>query len=495
MVENQGQLGNQSPSTGEQVRVCRICGSPNPLNEGNYCNNCWLRLDQPQLAPQDIAQSRFARRGRGLFRRRPLAFIGVVVAVLLVWQILAAWDVTQRVLPSPKPTNSVSAYAGPGGWGQTGRTPENSAYIEEYPPVADTVAWTFSVPPAESSPAPPRLISGPAVGNGRVFLTTEDGRTLALDQASGEVIWEYESGLPSTSTPAVAGGLVVFGARPGQVFALDENSGELRWFADLDSAIVASPIVEDGRVYLGAADNHLYALDAATGNELWRFLADNWVTSQVAQFGDTVVVTTSGKKAYILDAKTGRQRFVYDTGVVRNLYGSAAILDDIAYIPSHRGMLWAVERNTSYQPLEQRFWTARVKMAVWWSLFSPPVQKGTVWVSSLGGRVVRSPAAAHDRIFASVQDGRVVGLDANTGELDWETNLGDRITTSPTVAGGSVLVGTQSGKVAAMNAESGMLEWDFQLADSAISGRPIVSNGMVLVPSRDGNLYALTAGP
>ena len=82
---------------------------------------------------------------------------------------------------------------------------------------------------------------GPVVANGRVFLNTLDGHTIALDASSGSVVWD-------TTTAGVA-------------------SGE---------TLTGSPLVVDGKVFIGnsgddyGARGWIAALDAATGRELWR---------------------------------------------------------------------------------------------------------------------------------------------------------------------------------------------------------------------------------
>ena len=480
------------PASGA-VRVCRICGSPNPQDDNNYCINCWLRLDRPDLLPEEEAVSRFVRRRRWWLRNKPLILAAVVVLGLVIWQAFVVWDVYYLLAPSPTPVSSVSADAGPGNWGQAGGTPQNSSFVPEAAPAPDTLAWTFAVPGARSQPAPPRLISPPVISDGRVYLTTEDGRAIALEQATGEVIWEYVSGLPGTASPAIGAGLMFFGVRPGNLYAVDRDSGELRWFADQGSTIVASPVVEQGRLFIGTADHKLHALEAASGEPLWDFTASSWIISSAAYADDTLVVTTTDSMVHVLDAKNGREKFIYDTGRIRNLYGGAAILDDKAFLPSHRGVLTAIDRGLMTQPLERKWWGARVKVSVWWSLFSPPVQKGTVWISSLGGRIVRTPAAAHNTVYASVQDGRVVALDADTGNLVWDSKVGARTTTGPSVAGDTVLVGTSDGRVVGLDARSGQTRWEFEAGGTEISSKPIVSDGMILAASKDGILYALTS--
>ena len=485
-------VGEAGPTSGA-VRVCRICGSPNPQDDNNYCINCWLRLDRPDLVPEAEAVSQFIRRRRWWLRNKPLILAAVTVLGLVIWQAFLAWDLKYVVTPSPSPVNSISAEAGPGNWGQAGGTPQNSSFVPEAAPAPDMIAWTFEVPGAQTQPAPPRLISPPVISDGRVYLTTEDGRAVALEQATGEVIWEYESGSPGTASPAIGGGLLFFGVRPGHLHAVDRETGELRWFSNQGSAIVAAPIVEQGRLFIGTANHKLHALEASSGEPLWEFTASSWIISNAAYADDTLVVTTTDNMIHVLDAKNGREKFIYDTGRIRNLYGGAAILGDTAFIPSHRGVLTAIQRDLTTQPLERRWWGARVKLAVWWSLFAPPVQKGTVWISSLGGRIVRTPAAAHNMVYTSVQDGRVIALDADTGELVWESKVGTRATTDPSVAAETVLVGTNDGRVVGLDARSGQIQWEFEAGGTEISSKPIVSDGMILTTSKDGILYALTS--
>ena len=82
---------------------------------------------------------------------------------------------------------------------------------------------------------------GPVVANGRVFLNTLDGHTIALDASSGSVVWD-------TTTAGVA-------------------SGE---------TLTGSPLVVDGKVFIGnsgddyGARGWIAALDAGTGREQWR---------------------------------------------------------------------------------------------------------------------------------------------------------------------------------------------------------------------------------
>ncbi len=85
-----------------------------------------------------------------------------------------------------------------------------------------------------------RLSRGVGLGDGKVFLGRLDGRLVALDQQTGEVIWDVRAAEPSlgygiTSAPLYYNGKVItgftggeFGVR-GRISAYDADTGELVW--------------------------------------------------------------------------------------------------------------------------------------------------------------------------------------------------------------------------------------------------------------------------
>ena len=67
------------------------------------------------------------------------------------------------------------------------------------------------------------------------------------------------------------------------------------------------------------------------------------------------------------------------------------------------------------------------------------------------------------------------------------------ISSGLTVAGNTVLSGTEDGRVLGLNAASGESMWEFKTGGK-ITGAPVVAGGVIYVPSHDGKLYAVT-GP
>lgn len=465
----------------ETVRVCRSCGRIDPADTRGRCLTCGV-FTELALVPHSEAE-RIVRRLRHRIWRRRLLYLFLVLACVggvAVWAVRAYFDLGPN---PPSATTSLSASLEPHTWAQARRTPQNSGFTPDPAPFPHQIAWTYHT----SKP----LVASPAVVENHVYLTTGDGRTLALDRDTGQPIWEYQSGWPSSSTPAVAGDVVIFAIRPGRVIALNRHTGAVRWETDLKHPVLASPIIVHGTVYLGAADRQLYALDAATGKQRWAFATKAWIVSSVAYADDRLVVASQHNRIHVVGADTGRQRFIYDTGMGRDLGAGPAIQGDRAYFGSFGGRVWAMEWQATTYPLERMLLFWETNLYVWGMRTKPPVQKGSVWAKRIGSNVLHTPAIAHNTVYVTTTRKQVVALDSATGTPRWTTDLGVEITAAPIVAGTSVLVGTKDGAVVALEAHMGKVLWDFKTA-GGISGSPIVAGDTMYVVSLDGTLYAVT---
>lgn len=465
----------------EDVRLCRSCGHIDPANSTGRCPTCQV-FSELMIMPRPEAEHIARQRRRRLVRRRRLRLLVVLALVggVTAWAMRAFFDLG---LPLPRATTSVSASLAPHTWAQSRRTFQNSGFIPDQAPFPHRVQWTYRT----SRP----LLASPAVMESHVYLTTGDGRTLALDRHTGHPVWEYQSGWPSSSTPAIAGEVVIFAIRPGRVVALTRQTGAQLWETDLKHPILASPIVVQGTVYIGAADKKLYALDAATGRQRWAFTAHDWIVSAIAYTDARVVVASRHSRLHVVSAETGRQRLVYDTGMGRHLGAGPAIQGDRAYFGSAGGRVWAIDWRATTYPFEPMMLFWKTNLYLWGVLSKAPVQKGSVWSRRVGGDVVHTPAIAHDMVYVTTSRGQVLALDPATGATRWSADLGVEITADPTVAGTAVLIGTKDGAVFALEASTGEVLWKFQTA-GGISGSPIVVGDMMYVVSFDGTLYAVT---
>lgn len=141
--------------------------------------------------------------------------------------------------------------------------------------------------------------AGPAVANGRVFLTDRiqsEGveRILCFDAESGKPVWKhsyearYTINYPAGPrvTPLVHDGRVYTIGAVGHMFCLAETTGEVLWKKEFQSdfgtelpqwGMAAAPLVDGDKLItlVGGANGALVvALDRTTGDEIWRALND-----------------------------------------------------------------------------------------------------------------------------------------------------------------------------------------------------------------------------
>jgi alcohol dehydrogenase (cytochrome c) len=123
---------------------------------------------------------------------------------------------------------------------------------------------------------------------GRTLYVTTASQTVAFDAVTCDVRWrEVEAlaaGLSNSRGAGYSDGKIFRGMLDGRVIARDAKTGQLLWQVQgadptKKEFFVAAPIAWRGKVFIGiivgdfGIAGRLMAFDANTGNELWRFNA------------------------------------------------------------------------------------------------------------------------------------------------------------------------------------------------------------------------------
>jgi len=133
----------------------------------------------------------------------------------------------------------------------------------------------------------------PLVHDGTLYVSTAWSMVKAYDARTGELKWAYDPEVPRetlirTCCDAVNRGVALYGDRlfvaalDGRLIALDRATGKLLWSTvavenQADYTITGAPRVANGKVFIGSAGaeyrarGSIAAFDTATGKELWRF--------------------------------------------------------------------------------------------------------------------------------------------------------------------------------------------------------------------------------
>jgi quinohemoprotein ethanol dehydrogenase len=145
----------------------------------------------------------------------------------------------------------------------------------------------------------------------------------------------------------------------------------------------------------------------------------------------------------------------YQLKTPRGASATPIVVDGIMYVTSSWSLVYALDAVTGKE--------------LW--VYDPKVDRAT-GASACCDVVNRGVAIYQDKVFVGALDGRLIALNAKTGQPVWETQTVDSklpytITGAPRVANGLVYIGNGGaeygvrGYVSAYDAESGKLRWRF----------------------------------
>ena len=131
--------------------------------------------------------------------------------------------------------------------------------------------------------------SQPVIHNGKMFVTASYSRIFALDATTGKKLWKYEHRLPEGIMPccdvvnrgaALYDNLVIFATLDAQLVALDQATGDVVWKEKIDDyaagySATAAPIIASGLLLTGVSGGEfgvvgrVEARDPKTGKMVW----------------------------------------------------------------------------------------------------------------------------------------------------------------------------------------------------------------------------------
>ena len=136
---------------------------------------------------------------------------------------------------------------------------------------------------------------------GQIYVTSWNGWMYCLAEATGAVLWKFETGDHVYGSTAMDNdGNVYFGSTDGTLYSLD-HTGTLRWKFDTLQPIRSSPAVSaDGTVFFSASDGKVYAIHSNDGILRWSF--DTTACDRPALNSNVVL----GLHSVIVGAQDGR---------------------------------------------------------------------------------------------------------------------------------------------------------------------------------------------
>jgi outer membrane protein assembly factor BamB len=324
-------------------------------------------------------------------------------------------------------------------------------------------------------------------------------RVMAFDKKTGRALWDTEIGraVPKTrrhfkasqanSTPVTDGEHVVV-AFPTAGLACLDLDGNLKWKHDLGGLNVSSPndpathwgfasspVIWDNRVILQVDTYHepfLAAWDIETGEELWRTARDvppSWSTPTIVHGDDGDELIVNGATIHGYDPATGEE--LWSLGPNSELVIATPVVgDDVVFV------------SAGYAPIKPIYALrpgARGALDV-----EPGDEHGQLaWSHARGGAYMPTPILYRGLLYVVHHNARMVAYDADTGAPIYKTRFsqGGTFTASPVAANGTLFVPTEEGQVYAIEAGPEYRELAVNEMNEPVMATPAISDGTLFV--------------
>ncbi|MCY1399252.1 Outer membrane protein assembly factor BamB [compost metagenome] len=317
----------------------------------------------------------------------------------------------------------------------------------------------------------------PAVDGSVIYAASAEGRVMAIQRESGDVLWKQDLDLPVSGGVGVGHGMVLIGTLRGDVIALDETSGEQKWRTRVTSEVLSAPATDGDVVVVQTQDDKLIAFDAASGNRRWIYESSVPVltlrgTGAPLIAGRLALAGLASGKVIAVDVQRGlpvwEQRVAVPQGRselerVVDIDGGLTLVDNILYVASYQGRAAALDVSTG-RVLWQRE------------------------ASSYAG-----VAEGFGNVYVSEASGTVEGLDSRGASSLWRNeSLARRQLSAPAILSSNVVVGDVEGYVHLLSQVDGRFVGREKVDGDGVRVRPLVVGNWMYVFGNSGDLVAYT---
>ena len=331
-------------------------------------------------------------------------------------------------------------------------------------------------------------LSSPAITVGGTILS---GRGLPGGGISGYVSgslrwdrtdpqWSIPFPQYTYSSPAIRGQAGVIGATDGKLYGIDTDRKDTIWSLPTNGGIyLSTPAIDGTTVYFapGDDDKNVYAVNLLTGKIVWKSQGDSLsVNSTDALTKETGarLLSVNDRTRLLRLSPADRKKAIAGlqmAGVelpririadVKGLNKKCAVMTS-EFIPLQgiktssvtvgTNNVFVVQKELGYVLLsdslvqdKQRFTIVSLD-----KMTGIPMWSFSDWRASSRLGYCSSPAATGNMVYFGWGEGRIFGLNAQTGEKLWEDSLHGHILSSPAIAMGKLFAATLDGYVYAYN--------------------------------------------
>ncbi|MDN6857581.1 outer membrane protein assembly factor BamB [Pseudomonas sp. CAN2814] len=317
----------------------------------------------------------------------------------------------------------------------------------------------------------------PAVDGQTIYAASAEGRVMAIQRESGEVLWKKDLDLPVSGAVGVGNGMVLLGTLRGDVIALDSGTGEQKWRSKVSSEVLAAPATNGDVVVVQTQDDKLIGFDASSGNQRWIYEGTVPVltlrgTGAPLIAGRLALAGLASGKVVAVDVERGLPAWETRVAIpqgrseldrVVDIDGGLLLIDNVLYVASYQGRAAALDVSSG-RVLWQREASSYVGVA-----------EGT------------------GSVFISQASGTVESLDSRGSSSLWSNDaLARRQLSAPAVLSSNVVVGDLEGYVHLLSQVDGRFVGREKVDGDGVRVRPLVVGNWMYVFGNSGKLVAYT---
>lgn len=338
----------------------------------------------------------------------------------------------------------------------------------------------------------PGPVGSPAVRQNIAYIGDGEGNLYALDQESGGVIWEKDTGGAIKGAPAVGPDWVYALNEKGSLVAYDRKTGEKHDSYPISVGASDGSVLFDefsDLIYAGTRDGNLKAYFANDGQLKWSFNSRASFHNGTSCTGGSIVGTPVLFEGQVIMASTAGCVISISKSSFGTVSGATSPIWVFKAEDSIRSSPAIDQANKRVIVGDQSGNVYSIKLSSTGKVTSPQWKFTEPQISGLSSEIFSTAAIAGDKVIVASRNGNVRALSLSAGSSVWSTNLNEQVTSSPAVANGHILVGSFDRNMYMLSVADGA-QVDKRLASGEIESSPAISGTQGIWASKDGGLHS-----
>lgn len=317
----------------------------------------------------------------------------------------------------------------------------------------------------------------PASEDNLMYAVGNDGDVSAINSLTGKKVWtQHYEDLSFSSNVALTSQGLYLGTDNAQIVKLDKTTGKLIWTKPVPSTVIAAPIATDNEVFAKTINGEITALDTQTGKPVWNYqqtlpsltlrdASDPVINGQILLVGfsnGTLIAFNKMSGNVLWNKQVSLPEGKTDVERMADIAATPKVANNTVYAATYQGKLVAFNLQT-----QDTLWSADVSTYNDFTL-------------------------ADTAIYAGDNQGNIVAIERATGTVLWkQTALLYRHLTAPTYIGNDLIaIADQEGYLHILNTKDGHFVARVSVDSDGIITAPLYINGLIVVQTNDGRLYA-----